>query len=321
MTCRCGKQPSAFTSASNEELFIRYKCGPSNNAIHLFIALYTHREIGAAVLPFLQHAEGSTVFLPFKADLLLSAEIRGGQIVSFLRRWEGWRWSERERTEAFEVSELNGEFVFRIPRALTGDAASIDFVIYAKDPNANDGWGWFWGCSDRTVDSGVGDKYISHYHELRLQPVIPSEVEESRGESRVRSNASKIGACCGRKGELAVFVENDHSGCPGCPVGNLQYALCARRSEFSASWIDCLRRRSYRYEQPINGKLLRDRLECSCEESSRAKYPEKSLPARSANRRPGSGARSTIEHRANRLALEAASDYSSAQLNYPLPSK
>jgi hypothetical protein len=119
-------------ATSQEELFIRYKCGPSNNAIHLFIALNTHREIGAAVLPFLQHAEGSTVFLPFKADLLLSAEIRGGQIVSFIRRWERWRWSDRERTDALEASELNGQFIFRIPRALFGDAASIDFVVYAK---------------------------------------------------------------------------------------------------------------------------------------------------------------------------------------------
>ena len=124
-------------ATSQEELFIRYKCGPSNNAIHLFIALNTHREIGAAVLPFLQHAEGSTVFLPFKADLLLSAEIRGGQIVSFIRRWERWRWSERERTDALEASELNGQFIFRIPRALFGDAASIDFVVYAKDPDPN----------------------------------------------------------------------------------------------------------------------------------------------------------------------------------------
>jgi glycosidase len=177
-------------AASREELFIRYKCGPSKNAIHLFIALNTHREIGAAVLPFLQHVEGSTVFLPFKADLLLSAEIRGDRIVSFIRRWERWRWDERERTEAFETSELKGEFLFRIPRALTGDAPRIDFVIYAKDPGANDGWGWFWGCSDATVDAGFGDKFIPHYHELRLDSERESSVTLRRrhdaGEARTR---------------------------------------------------------------------------------------------------------------------------------------
>jgi glycosidase len=180
-------------AVSDREIAFRYRApSPIESAQNICIALRTHREIGAAVLPFSQRVEGSTVFLPFKAHLLLSAEIRGAQIVSFIRKWERWRWSGRERTEAFAVSERNGESVFRIPRTLLGEADTIDFVIHAKDPNANNGWGWFWGCSDRTVDSGVGDKYISHYHELRLQSVIPSEepavseveAEESRGESR-----------------------------------------------------------------------------------------------------------------------------------------
>lgn len=146
--------------------------------------------MGAAVLPFAQHAEGSTVFLPFKADLLLSAEIRGNQIVASLRRWERWRWSDREQTQAFELTEQNGEFVFRLPRALVGDATAVNFVIYAKDPTANDGWGWFWGCSDRTVDSGIGDKYIPHYHELRLDTDEAATVtlrrRQGSSESRVR---------------------------------------------------------------------------------------------------------------------------------------
>jgi len=120
------------------------------------------------VLPFAQRAEGSTVFLPFKADLLLTAEIRGDQIFSFVRKYERWRWSERDPAQAFDVAaQDDGEFVFRVPRALAGDATKIDFAFYAKDPNANNGWGWFWGCSDRTVESGIGDKYISHYHELQ----------------------------------------------------------------------------------------------------------------------------------------------------------
>jgi len=69
------------------------------------MALGPHREIGTAVLPFAQDAEGSTVFLPFKSDLLLSAEIRNGQIASFIRRWERWQWSERETTGSFEVAD------------------------------------------------------------------------------------------------------------------------------------------------------------------------------------------------------------------------
>ena len=143
--------------------------GPSGNPLNLYVALGTHREIGAAVLPFAQHAEGSTVFLPFKCDLLLSVEVRAGQIVCFLRRWERCRWSDRDQTAAFEVTRANGEFLFRIPRSLLGPARKIDFVLYAKDPAANNGWGWFWGCSDRSVASGLGDKYIPHYYEFDLE--------------------------------------------------------------------------------------------------------------------------------------------------------
>jgi glycosidase len=142
--------------------------GPSENPLTIYVALGTRRQIGAAVLPFSQHLDGSTVFLPFKCDLLLSAEIRAGQITCFLRKWEQWRWSAREPTHDFEVSEQEGEFLFRIPRTLLNPAQRIDFTIYTKDPGANDGWGWFWGCSDRSVASGLGDKYIPHYHELDL---------------------------------------------------------------------------------------------------------------------------------------------------------
>src|SRR5205814_670472 len=160
---------SITVAVSDREFFFRYDPPPpGENALAIYVALGTHREIGAAVLPFSQHGEGSTVFLPFKSDLLLSAEVRATTIVCFLRRWEHWRWSEREQTQAFDVTHENGEFVFRIPRRLAGEPAKIDFAIYAKDPDANNGWGWFWGCSDRSVASGIGDKYISHYYKLDL---------------------------------------------------------------------------------------------------------------------------------------------------------
>ena len=182
---------SIDVTVTDAEIFWHYRPpAVCQDTQRIFIALGTHRDIGAAVIPFQQHAEGSTVFLPFKADLLLSAEIRESQIVSFIRRWERWRWSEREQTQAFEVRELNGEFVFRIPRALVGEANSIDFVVYAKDPNANDGWGWFWGCSDRTVEGSMGDKYIPHYYELGLKaqttPALTLRARQGVGEERIR---------------------------------------------------------------------------------------------------------------------------------------
>ncbi|MDP9003382.1 MAG: alpha-amylase family glycosyl hydrolase [Verrucomicrobiota bacterium] len=156
----------------------------------LFVAIGTHSQMGAAVLPFAQHAEGSTVFLPFKSDLLLMAEMRGGQMVCFLRRWERWRWSEREETSAFALTGENGEFVFRVPRALLGEIRQVDCAIYAKDPSANGGWGWFWGCADRGVPSGVGDKYISRFYQLDLVstsgPIITEQTRQNSDKARIR---------------------------------------------------------------------------------------------------------------------------------------
>jgi glycosidase len=189
-TTRCeqtivGSDDVSITVAADErELTFRYRPpGLGGNTINIYLALGTRRQMGAAVLPFAQYGEGSTVFLPFKSDLLLSVTASAGQIGCFLRRWERWRWSEREQTDAFAATSEDGAFVFRIPRPLVGEEPGIRFVIYAKDPAANDGWGWFWGCSDPSVASGLGDKYIPHYHELHLQSVIPSEVEGPRGES------------------------------------------------------------------------------------------------------------------------------------------
>jgi len=143
--------------------------------------------MGASVLPFARHAEGSTVFVPFRADRLLSTEVRGGQIESFIRRWERWRWSERERTDEFAASMADGEIVFRISRSSLGANRTIAFVIYAKDPAANEGWGWFWGCSDRAVEGGPGDKYIPNFCELQMDETPVLAVRgRCAGESRVR---------------------------------------------------------------------------------------------------------------------------------------
>jgi glycosidase len=187
-----GSDGVAITVAASEiELLFRYRPpAPSENALDICVALGTHRQIGAAILPFAQHVEGSTVFLPFKCDLLLSAEVRTGQIVCFLRRWERWRWSDREQTRDFEVTVANGELIFRIPLAILGQVRKFDFAIYAKDPAANNGWGWFWGCSDRSVASGLGDKYISHFHELDLDsgrgPLATPHGRHRSDKSRVR---------------------------------------------------------------------------------------------------------------------------------------
>src|SRR4051812_29184875 len=93
-----GSDNVSITAAGSERAFVlRYRPpGPLENALNIFVALGTQE--GAAVLPFGQDAEGSTVFLPFKSDLLLCAEIRGTEVRSFIRKWQRWRWTERELT-------------------------------------------------------------------------------------------------------------------------------------------------------------------------------------------------------------------------------
>ena len=172
--------------ATEEAVLFSYRStGGLDRGQNIFLAIGTHREIGAAVLPFGRLAEGSTVFLPFKADLFLTAEIRGDANTTFIRRWQRWRWSERKEIESLPSDDR--EVVFRIQRKTLDAVQSIKFVVYAKEPSSNDGWGWFWGCSDRTVEGGIGDKYIPHYHELRLGDPTTIAIRSRGSEpSRVR---------------------------------------------------------------------------------------------------------------------------------------
>src|SRR4051812_23410690 len=108
---------SITVTVTDVEIVFHYlSAGPFEGSQNIFLALGTHHEIGAAVLPFAPHREGSTVFLPFKADHLLSVEITSGEVRSSMRKWERWRWNEPEQIEAVTLN-ANGELLFRVPRA------------------------------------------------------------------------------------------------------------------------------------------------------------------------------------------------------------
>src|SRR6202022_2865802 len=51
-----------------------------------------------------------------------------------------------------------------------GARERMDCAVYAKDTAQNEGWGKFFGCSDRSIEAGTGDKYISRYLEIDLHP-------------------------------------------------------------------------------------------------------------------------------------------------------
>lgn len=151
-------------SLSNVDLAIEYRAPdfkPDDCVV--YVALGTHRNIGSAVVPFARGQEGSTVFLPFKADWLLG--VKTGSLVE--RKWENWKWNEPKAPSGNNLRIEDGT-TLRIPRSEFGSATKIDCAIYAKDLSQNDGWGKFFGSSDETVESGGGDKYIPHYLELNL---------------------------------------------------------------------------------------------------------------------------------------------------------
>jgi glycosidase len=160
-------------SLSDAELAIEYQAPDLNDQCAVYVALGTHSEIGSAVVPFQQAHEGSTVFLPFKADLFFYCRAgappadSSASASSFKSKWERWKWSKLGQTDINAKIDNHG-LKLRIPRSELGDAKMIDCAVYAKDLSQNDGWGRLFGCSDSATGSGTGDKYVSHYLELNL---------------------------------------------------------------------------------------------------------------------------------------------------------
>lgn len=176
-------------SITHDELTIRYRAAnvSENN---VYVALNTHRELGSAVLPFECNHAGSTVFLPFKADLFFFVTSDHGKPNCYQRQWKHWTWSDRALADTGSVLSEDDALVFCLPLRQLGGSTTFDFVIYAKDIRENSGWGRFWGCSDKSVSSGWGDKYIPSYHEVHVDLAANElAVPRSRlnaGESRLR---------------------------------------------------------------------------------------------------------------------------------------
>jgi glycosidase len=164
----CADGASLTLSLTKDDLQVQYRAPALDANSAVYFALGRHREIGSAVVPFQRAQEGSTVFLPFKADLLLSARFGAEDPRCLERRWTSWKWTDGAPTSGNKVTIENGLVTFQIPRSELKDSATVNCAIYAKDLSQNDGWGVLLGANDPTVQSGIGDKYISQYLELNL---------------------------------------------------------------------------------------------------------------------------------------------------------
>ncbi len=130
----------------------------------VFVALGTKEGAGSFIVPPVQGEEGSTVWLPFAADVLLSARVSGERKGSFVRRWEQTRWGPRKPAgDLLSVAAEPAQVVLRIPDQLLGRESRVDLAIYLKDLGADNGWGRLYGAVDRTTPSGTGERAIRHH--------------------------------------------------------------------------------------------------------------------------------------------------------------
>ena len=155
-------------SRSDTDLVIEHQTPATSGDRSVFLAIGSHNEIGSAVIPFTEKEEGSTVFLPFKADRLFTFKISGNNCTAFRRDWQNWKWDERRPIQTGVSAEIDStRATIRIPLSDLGQAEFMDLAIYTKD-FASDSWGRFSACNDRAVAAGNGDKYIPSYLEINL---------------------------------------------------------------------------------------------------------------------------------------------------------
>ena len=130
----------------------------------VFVALGTRPGHGSALIPAGQGKEGSAVWLPFAADLLLVANRDGNKDENYLRRWKSTQWGPREPAgAAFTVSAEPAQVLLRIPDKTIGRAETLEIAVYLKDLAVENGWGRLYGAIDATMVSGPGERAIRHY--------------------------------------------------------------------------------------------------------------------------------------------------------------
>jgi len=127
----------------------------------VYAAFDTTRAGGSFVMPFGQGYEGSTVFLPLKADRVVFSRREGETLKVYERTWNGFAWSERSADPPGRLAEdVPGGIRLRIYRADLGPGP-VGIATWLRDTGVNDGWGHLWGATDPGVAPGTGDRAIA----------------------------------------------------------------------------------------------------------------------------------------------------------------
>ncbi len=149
----------------------------------LFAALDTDPLEGCAVIPYQQHAEGSTVFLPFRADRLCAVCIGDdGKPRMWWRKFERGQWSghldvkNEFKAERIAAGKVRIQLSRRTLPVLMQNNPGISpgyksrVAVWAKDTFAHGGWGEALAMQDHSIAPGGGDRLLSGYHVLSANP-------------------------------------------------------------------------------------------------------------------------------------------------------
>ncbi len=179
--------PLIETSLAGGALTIRFSAAQINAPGRtLFAAVNDDNREGSAVVPFANGAEGSTVFLPFRAAKLLVYSIAPGGACGQFRLWDRTMWSGTTCVpDGCRVVLLKDCVELTIPLNCLRDSRNITFTAYAKAMDENDGWGRMLPFDEAGVEEGTGDCYIRRYQAIENGALDPAWRERLGGE-RVR---------------------------------------------------------------------------------------------------------------------------------------
>ncbi|MCX7868547.1 MAG: alpha-amylase family glycosyl hydrolase [Terrimicrobiaceae bacterium] len=145
----CASEIEVATRPEGIELRFRF---PGASGLAVFAALGGAGFEGSPIVPHERGVFGSTVFLPFSAELLVAASPEK----TVLRRWAGTKWGPAEPFN-LPIQREGDEVRLLLPAALAGEAPFSRLSAWAKDISANDGWGELAFSLDPGDPRGTGD--------------------------------------------------------------------------------------------------------------------------------------------------------------------
>lgn len=152
----------------------------------LFVAFGTDPASGSAIVPFAKGREGSTVFLPFRADRIYFSRTTANETTSLARTWNKTLWSEPHETgSSVEATSSPDELRLRIPISELG-ARQFKVVAYMKDLSKNDSWGAMLPDSRFGTTAGINDKMVPRFLSVDLTQADSFTLRNRLGPERVR---------------------------------------------------------------------------------------------------------------------------------------